>query len=91
MQMMFSGFGSGGRSLTFDSGLPLPLLAAAANLGLKALHFSITPRMTSCGPSTLMPFTKARNVDDRVANHHAELIVVEKREFHVCSCNRSLS
>jgi hypothetical protein len=57
MQMMFSGFGSGARSFTLASGLPLPFLAAAASFGFHLLHFSITSRITSCGPSALMPFT----------------------------------
>ena len=59
MQMMFSGLGSGGRSLTFDSGLPLPFFAAAASLPFNVPNCSITPRMTSCGPSALMPFATA--------------------------------
>src|SRR5262249_21034254 len=57
MQMMFSGLGSGGRSLTCDTGLPCPFAAASTSLSLRASNRSITPCMTSWGPSRGMSFT----------------------------------
>src|SRR5499427_2129717 len=57
MQMMFSGLGSGGRSLTCETGLPCPFAAASASLSLRASNRSITPCMTSWGPSRGMSFT----------------------------------
>ena len=82
---MFSGFGSGGRSLTFDSGLPLPFFAAAASL-----PFSVPKLLDHAADDVLRPerldaLRHGRDIDDLVADHHAQFVIVEKREFHVRS------
>ena len=84
---MFSGFGSGGRSLTLDSGLPLPFLAAAASLPL-SLEILDHAADDVLRPERLDAFGHGRDVDDLVADHHAQLVIVEKRQFHVRSLQR---
>ena len=85
MQMMFSGFGSGGRSLTFDSGLPLPFLAAAASLPLQRAELLDHAADDVLRPERLDALGHGRDVDDLVADHHAQFVIVEKRQFHVRS------
>src|SRR3954463_1106115 len=85
MQMMFSGLGSGGRSLTFESGFALAHLGGGRELSLQraiildhaADHVLRSERLDALG--------HGRDVDDLVADHHAQFVIVEKRKFHVRS------
>ena len=85
MQMMFSGFGSGGRSFALASGLPLPFLAAAGELALVGARLLDDAADDVLRPERLDALHLGRDVDDLVADHHAQFVIVEKREFHVRS------
>ena len=82
MQTMLPGFGTGGRSRTPVSGMPVPLGGGLLDLGLVAVPLGDQADDQVARVDVRDVLHRVGDVDDGVALDHAEAIVVEIAELH---------